>query len=74
MKKRTDAQLFRELRITNFIFWLAMIIVFIAGFFMKDLGEYLQEHPKVIGIVMLILIILALLGLVIFFMFTRSIG
>ena len=91
MKKKTDAQLFKELRIINLIFGLAMIIIFVAGFFMKDLGEYfykfalliigllllsyasqkyLQEHPKVRNALMWILIILALLGAVVFFMFT----
>jgi len=39
MKKRTDAQLFRELRINTTIIALAIIIIFIAGFFMKDIGE-----------------------------------
>ena len=39
MKKRTDSQLFRELRINTNIIASAMIIIFIAGFFMRDIGE-----------------------------------
>jgi len=95
MKKRTDTQLFKELRTLNYIFGLAMIIVFVAGFIMKDLGEYwyrfvllitgflllsfasqkfLQEHPKVRIALMWILIILALLGGIVFFMYTKSVG
>ncbi len=97
MKKRTDTQLFRELRIINYIFGLAMIIVFVVTTFIftEPLGnywyglvllmlgillisnasqKYLQEHPKVRIALIWILIILALLGVVVFFMFTKSVG
>jgi hypothetical protein len=95
MKKKTDAQLFKELRINVIIIGLAMIIIFVVGIFMIDLGDYwyrfvlliggllllsyafqkyLQEHPKVRIALMCILIILALLGVIVFFMFTRSVG
>jgi len=88
-RKRTESQLFRELRINTFILAIAMIVIFIASFFLKDVGEYmysffllvlglllltyssqkyLQEHPKVIAALMIILIILALLGVVVMFM------
>ncbi len=94
MKKKTDAQLFKELKIINYIFGLAMIIVFAVttfifteslgdcwyGFILLILGimlisfssqKYLQEHPKVRTALMWILIILVLLGVIVFFMFTR---
>lgn len=91
MKKKTDSQLFKELRITTIIIALAMIIIFIAGFLMKDIGEYwyrfvllitgllllsyafqkyLQENPKIKTVLLIILIILALAGLIVLFMYT----
>jgi hypothetical protein len=90
MEKRTDAQLFKELRINTTIIALAMIIIFIVGIFMRDLGDYwyrfvlliggilllsytcqkyLNEHPKARAALLIILIILAILGLIMFFIF-----
>jgi hypothetical protein len=40
MKKRTDAELFRELRIISIIFGIAMIIVAVVTIFMESLGDY----------------------------------
>jgi hypothetical protein len=40
MKKRTDAELFRELRIISLIFGIAMIIVAVVTIFMESLGDY----------------------------------
>ena len=97
MKKKTDSQLFKELRIINYIFGLAMIIVFAVTTFIftEPLGDYwyefillflgimlisfasqkyFQEHPKARMALMWILTILALLGVAVFFMFTKSIG
>jgi len=89
MKKRTDSQLLKELRINTFILAVAMIIIFIVSFFLTDIGEYtyrffllilgllllsyssqkyLNEHPKVLAWLLVILIIFALLGVVVFFM------
>lgn len=43
MKKRTDAELFRELRIISIIFGIAMIIVAVVTIFMESLGDYLYR-------------------------------
>ena len=42
-RKRTESQLFRELRINTFILAIAMIVIFIASFFLKDVGEYMYS-------------------------------
>lgn len=88
-KKRTDAQLFKELRVMNYIFGLAAIIIAVVGFFWKDLGffynmalffiglmlityagqRYFQKHPKVISALIWILLALAILGAVMFWIF-----
>jgi len=90
MKKRTDSELFRELRIISIMLGIAMIIVSVVSIFMESLGDYwyrmilltlglllisfgsqkcLQEHPKIVAYLMVILAALPLLGVVVFLFF-----
>ncbi len=39
-QKRTDSELFKELRINTFILGVAAVIIFIAGIIWTDLGSY----------------------------------
>jgi len=94
MKKKTDAQLFKELRRTSIIIGVVIVvsyfiltftdsfsssynfIILLMGIFSIIYGsqKYIQEHPKVRIALMWILIILALLGVLVFFMYTKTVG
>ena len=40
IKKRTDAELFRELRINTFMLGIAAVIIFVVGLIWTELGVY----------------------------------
>jgi hypothetical protein len=52
-KKRTDAELFKELRIMNFIFGLTAITIAVVGFFWKDLGFFYNMALFFIGLMLI---------------------
>jgi len=52
--KKTDAELFKELRINILIIGLAMIIIFIVTFFIESLGDTWYRAALLLGGLLLI--------------------
>ena len=52
--KKTDAELFKELRINILIIGLAMITIFIVTFFIESLGDTLYRAALLLGGLLLI--------------------